>query len=113
MLEDFLAVKLLAQVGKTVGPLVQVRLVYLEDISGKYHFCAFTCTRDDGLDLVRGKILGFIDDEVAFTQASSADVGERFDDEFFLGEHTFNPLGLARSRFEDRLDHVEIVHQRL
>ena len=64
MLEQRLAGHLLSKVGETVGIYVKIRLVYLEQVARKHHLGILPRPRDDGLDLVRRKILSLIDYEV-------------------------------------------------
>ena len=63
MLEQFLSIHLLSQVGQTVRPLVQIRGINLENIARKDHLGAFSGTGDDGLDFVRCQVLGLVHDE--------------------------------------------------
>ena len=113
MLEQFLAVHLLAQMRQTVGPFVQVRLVNLEYVAGENHLRAFSGPGDDCLDFMRGDVLGLIADEIHFPQTPSADVRKRGDEEFFALEHLLYLQSLLARRPELGLYHVEIVHQRL
>ena len=113
MLEQFLTHHFLAQMSKTVGPLVQIRLVDLEYISGENHLRAFAGTGDDGLDLVRGEILRLIDDEESLAEASASDIGERRDHEFLVLEEAFDLQGFLGRRTELGLDDIQIVHERL
>ena len=63
-------------IDKPVGLTVQIGLVYLLNITGKHHFCTFAGTGDDGLNLMWGQVLGFIDNTVGFAQAAPADKGQ-------------------------------------
>ena len=60
-------------IDKPVGLTVQIGLVYLLNITGKHHFCTFAGTGDDGLNLMWGQVLGFIDNTVGFAQAAPTD----------------------------------------
>ena len=113
MLEEFLAGHLLTQVGQSVGPLVEVRLVYLEDVAGKHHLGPLARTGDDGLDLMRGEVLRLIDDEEGLAEAAAADIGQRRDHEFLVLQQALDLKGFLGRRAELRLDDVEVVHQGL
>ncbi len=113
MFEEALIVKLFAQVGKTVGPLVKVRLVNLEYVSREYHLSSFACACDDGLHLVRGQILGLIYDAVGIDETPAADEGERLDHKLFTLHHFVNSLGLLAARTELCADYIEIILKRL
>ena len=76
MLEESLAGHLFAQMGESVRPLVQIRLVNLENVSREHHFRAFSGPRDDGLYLVRSQVLGFVNDEICIAETPSADICE-------------------------------------
>ena len=77
MLEELFSVELVADVGKTVGVLVKVRLVNLLDITGEDYLGAFSCTGDDGLHFVWGEVLCLIDDEIGLLEAPAPDICER------------------------------------
>ena len=62
-------------IDKSIGLTVQIGLVYLLNITGKHHFCTFAGTGDDGLNLMWGQVLGFIDYSVGFAQAAPTDKG--------------------------------------
>ena len=96
--------------GETVGPLVQIRLVNLEDISGEYDLGVLSRPCDDGLDFVRGKVLGLVNDEECLTEAPSPDVGERSYEKLFAVHHSFKFLVLLAAGPVEGLDNVEIVH---
>ncbi len=87
--EEVFAVEFFAQVGEAVGPFVQVRLVYLVNISGENYLGSFTGTGDDGLHFVRGEVLGFIYDEEGVGEGSAADVGKRTDEQLLTAKHLF------------------------
>lgn len=70
-------------IDKSIGLTVQIGLVYLLNITGKHHFCAFAGTGDDGLNLMWGQVLGFIDNTVGLTQAAPTDKGQCLDDQLF------------------------------
>ena len=59
-------------INKPIGLTVQIGLVYLLNITGKHHFCAFTGTGDDGLNLMRSQVLGFINNTVGLAQTAPA-----------------------------------------
>ena len=63
VLKEFLSVEFVTYVGEAVGILVQIRLVYLLNVSGKYNLGSFSRTGDDGLNLVRSKVLRLVNDE--------------------------------------------------
>ena len=79
MLEQSLPGHLLSEMRQTVRPLVQIRLVDLENISGKDHLGAFSGTGDYGLDLMRRQILGLVDYEERLSETSTPDIGKRSD----------------------------------
>ena len=99
--------------GKTVGPLVKVRLVNLENVTGKDHLGPLSGPGYYGFDFVRSKILRLIYDEIALAHRTAAYVRKRLDDEFFLSQHALYLESLARARLELLLNDVEIVHKRL
>ena len=70
MLEQLLTRHFLAQMSETVRPLVQIRLVDLENISGEYHLGAVPRPGNDSLDLMRRQVLSLIDDEKRLPQAA-------------------------------------------
>ena len=81
--EDALAEELVAKVREAVGVEVQIGLVYLVDVSGKDYLGALSGAGDDGLDLVRGEVLGLVYDEEDVAEAAAADIGQRVDYQFF------------------------------
>ena len=113
MLEQLLTRHFLAQMSETVRPLVQIRLVDLENISGEYHLGAVPRPGNDGLDLMRRQVLSLIDDEKRLPQAASADVSQRRNEEFFFFYKRFDMLPFATARTELCLDDVQVIHQRL
>ena len=113
MLEQLLSRHVFSQVGKTVAPLVQIGLVNLEDIAGKYHFRAISGASNDSFNLVRGEILGLIYDEEHFAKTAAADVGQGSDEKFFVLQEILYAQGLFAGRTELCLDNVKVVHQRL
>ena len=113
VLEKTLACHLLPEVGETVGPLVQIRLVNLENVSGEYNLGALSSPGDDGLDFVRGQVLGLVNDEECLTEAPSPDVGERSYEKLFAVHHSFKFLVLLAAWPVKGLDDIEIVHKRL
>ena len=113
MLEQLLSVHLLVQVRQAVGPLVQIRLVNLEYVSGEHHLGAFARPGYDGLYLVRGEILRLVADEEHTPQTPAPDVGQRGDHQFLLLQHGLYPQGFLAGRTELCLDDVQVVHQRL
>ena len=96
MLEYRLSAHFLSKVSEAVGPLIQVWLVYLEDISGKHHLGPFSRSGDDGLYLMRGKVLGLVYDEIALSETPAPDVRKRLYYKFFLCEHALDTKGLSR-----------------
>ena len=62
-------------INKPIGLTVQIGLVYLLNITGKHHFCTFAGTGDDGLNLMRSQVLGFINNTVGLAQTAPADKG--------------------------------------
>ena len=84
MLEKPLPDHLLAEMGQAVRPLVQIRLVNLEDITGKHHLRTFSCTCDNGLDFVRSEILSLVDNKEGLAQAAAAYICQRRDEKFLI-----------------------------
>lgn len=74
--EEVFAVEFFAEVCEAVGPGVEVRLVYLVNISGEDDLGAFSCSGYDCFDLMRGEVLGFIYDEEGVGEGAAADVGQ-------------------------------------
>ena len=70
--EKLLSGHLFTEMSKTVGPLVQIRLVNLEDVARKHHLGPFTCPRDDRLDFMRRQVLCLVNDEIRLAQAPSS-----------------------------------------
>ena len=60
-------------VNQAIGLTVEIRLVYLLDITGKHHFRTLTRTGYDGFDLMRSQVLCFINNAISFTQTTSTD----------------------------------------
>ena len=113
MLEEGLPGHFVAQVCEAVGPLVQIRLVDLLYVAREHYLGALPGPGDDGLDLMRGEILGFVYDEENPAQTAAADIGQRGDEKLLVFEHRVYLQGLAAARLEAVAYHVEIVHQRL
>ena len=113
MLEQLLSCHLFAEVRQPVGIHVQVRLVYLENITGEDYLGIFPGPCDDGLDLVRREVLRFIHYEEHPSKTSSTDVGQRRDQKLLFLEHLVYFGGLLASRFETMPDDVQVVHERL
>ncbi|MNY22218.1 hypothetical protein D3C86_1558140 [compost metagenome] len=81
----------LYQVRKTVTFRIQVRGINLVNISGKNDLGIFSCSRNDGLDLMRGQVLGFIYNKENLAQCPSPDIGQRRDHYLFCSHKLFNP----------------------
>ena len=113
MFEQLLSVHLLVQVRQSVGPLIQIRLVNLEYVSGEHHLCAFSRPRDDCLHLVRSEVLRLVADQEHPSQTPAPDVGQRGDQPFLLLQPGLYPLGVLAGRTVLCLDDVQVVHQRL
>ena len=94
MLEKRLAGHLFTEVRESVGIHVQIRLVDLEYVTGKYHFGTFAGTGYYGLDFVRGEILCFVYNEIHFSETPAPDVCERGYEKFFFVQHRIDPVGL-------------------
>ena len=109
MLEESLAGHLFAQMGESVRPLVQIRLVNLENVSREHHFRAFSGPRDDGLYLVRSQVLGFVNDEICIAETPSADICERGYEQFLVVHETFEFLVFLAARPVKGLDDIQIV----
>ena len=84
MLENLLPVHLLSRVRQAIGPLVQIGLVYLEDIASENNLGAFSGAGDYRLDFQRSKVLCFVDDEESVAQAAATDIGQGFDYQFLI-----------------------------
>ena len=75
---------------KAVGPLVQIGLVYLLDISGKDNLCPLSGSGNDSLNLVRCKILRLIYNKEDIGEASAADICKRRDKQLLSAQHILN-----------------------
>ena len=113
MLEQFLPRHLLAQMRQAVRPLVQIRLVNLEYVSGEHYLGAFSGPGDYGLDFVRREVLGLVDDEEHLAQASAPDICQRRDEQLVLLDHGLEVQGFLGTRPELGLDDIQVVHQGL
>ena len=113
MLEELLSLHLLAEVREAVGPLIQIRLVYLEDIAREDHLGAFAGPGDDGLDFMRREVLRFVDYEEHFTERTSPDVCERRDQELLALEQVVYFESLLGTGAEAALDDFKVVHEGL
>ena len=87
--EEVFAVEFFAQVGKAVGPFVEVGLVYLVYVTGEDNFGSFAGTGDDGFYFVRGKVLCFVYNKEGIGEGAAADIGKRADEQLFATEHLF------------------------
>ncbi len=89
-------------------------MVDLENVAGEHHFGVLARPGDDGLDLVRREVLGFVHDEVRVDQAAAADISQGRDHQLFFVEHF---LEFSAAAFDGLnvlvLDHAEVVVQRL
>ena len=83
------------EVGETIASLILIWWINLRDITNHNDFSSFTCAGYDSLNLVRCKVLGFIDDDESLSERTSSDVVE--DENFNL---------VCSSPFSDRL----VVH---
>ena len=59
-------------VNQAIGLAVQIRLVYLLDITGEHHFGSFASTGDNSFYFMWSQVLCFINDTISFTQTTSA-----------------------------------------
>ena len=59
-------------VNQAIGLTVQIRLVYLLNITGKHHFGSFASTGDNSFYFMWSQVLCFINDAISFTQTTSA-----------------------------------------
>ena len=64
MSEDSLSLHFGNEVAQSVRFLIKIRLINLLDISCEDNLGSFPCSRDNGFDFMRRKVLSFIDDEV-------------------------------------------------
>ena len=90
-------------------------MVDLVDVSGEYNFGAFSSPRDDGLDLMGGQVLGFIDDEKDLHDASAANIGQGGDHDLLLIQKFLHApaVSVATLAVLVALDHRQVVIQRL
>ena len=82
--EKFLSVQLFGKMRKAVRPSVQVWLVYLLNIAGKYHLSPLSGSCDYGFYLVRGKVLCLVYDEKDIGKASAPYICQRRNDQFVI-----------------------------
>jgi hypothetical protein len=75
----------------------EVGVVDLVDVAGEDNLGAFAGPGDNGLDLVRGQVLGLVDDHEHLHQAAAADVGQRFDGQLVAVEQASAGAGTSRS----------------
>ena len=74
--EEVAALEPVNHIAHAVGLLVEVGRVNLPDIAREDDLGILASPGDDGLDLVRGQVLGFVDDEDDVGQTPAPDVGE-------------------------------------
>ena len=113
MLEQLLTIQFLSQMAQTIRPLIQIRLIYLENITGADYLGALACAGYNRLYLQRSKILGFIYYKIAFSKTSAANISQRLYQQLLLLKQAVYLEGLARCRLELSLYHIQIVHERL
>ena len=103
VLEHPLACHLFPQMGKAVRPYIQIWLVNLENISGKHHFRSFAGPCNYGLNLVRGKVLSLIHNEIYISQTPAPDICQRRYHQLSFIQHCINLRTLLACGFETKL----------
>lgn len=111
--EELLAAHLVDKVGQAIGEGIEVGRIDLLYVAGKDHLGAFPRAGDDGFDLVRGKVLGFINDEKDVREAAAADIGQRRDEELFGFSQFFDVLVFLARGLEFSFDDGEVVEEGL
>ena len=84
MFKEFLPGHLLSKMRKTIGPLVQIWLVNLENISGEDHLGSLSRTCYNSLDFMRSQVLGLVNDKERLAETASPDIGQRSDKQFLV-----------------------------
>ena len=77
MCKQFLSAHLVYHIGQTIALHIQVRRVYLLNISCKYHLSAFARTCDNRFDFMRRQVLRFINNAKGIGKASTTDLSKR------------------------------------
>ena len=90
MFKERLAVEFVIYMCKAVGPLVQIWLVYLLNISGKYNLCPLSGSGNYSLNLMRCKILRLVNNKEDIGETSAADICKRRDKQLLPAQHILN-----------------------
>ena len=77
-------------VGESIRLLIEVGRVDLTNVARQNDLGVFSRPRDDGFDLVRGEVLGLIDDENDIGQRPTPDVGQGRNLDFAIPLHVFD-----------------------
>ena len=74
--ENILAFHTADEIGQSVGPFIQVRMIDLMNIPSENNFCSFASPSYDSFYFVGCQVLGFIYDKECLLQATAAKVGK-------------------------------------
>ena len=80
MTRDALTLHALNQVRKTVACRVKIWIVNLTNVARKHNLGALAHSTDNGLHLMRRKILRLVDNNKLVRNTAAADIGQRLHD---------------------------------
>ena len=113
MPENFLPLHTVYHVGQPIGLGIEVGGVDLINVAGKYHFCTFGCTGNNGLYLMRGKVLRFIDDAEGIGKTPTANLSQCFYYQTSSGLHLLQSTIVVAVERKLTFDDIEIIEKRL
>ena len=113
MRKQTLALEALDEVAQAIRLRIEVRRVDLIDVAGEDDFGTLSCPGNDGFNLVRRKVLGFVYNKTDARKAATADIRQGCDGKLFLLYQFVDLLVVLIPFVKLVLYKFEVVPQRL